>query len=228
MDLPSICLTVLMDGFPFQLEDICLMDKPSIFFPSVLENSSIHLTQIQQLEMNTERIIKIEWSIKGYHAFRIKPHSQIELDVLPEEGNPFSQYATKVVMPLLQEISPDLHNVSTDMREENHQRGQLMKDIAGKQVGRVPANLCTAFRNMISRNTIRCIKCKVTGPPRLSANPPSNQRYRSNNRGHDRPGGGADIPCSYYLHIRDRMFADTMHILEDCVPLRELDERVHA
>lgn len=97
----------------------------------MLENSSIHLTQIQQLEMNTERIIKIEWSIKGYHAFRIKPHSQIELDVLPEEGNPFSQYATKVVMPLLQEISPDLHNVSTDMREENHQRGQLMKDIAG-------------------------------------------------------------------------------------------------
>lgn len=62
----------------------------------------------------TERIIIIDWSVKGYHAFRLKPHSDIYLNVIEEPNNPYSTDAMSVVMPSLVNIPAYLHNSESD------------------------------------------------------------------------------------------------------------------
>lgn len=36
----------------------------------------------------TERLIKIEWSVKSYHVFRLKPHAIVSLRVAEDPNNP--------------------------------------------------------------------------------------------------------------------------------------------
>lgn len=81
---------------------------------------------------------------------------------------------------------------------------------------------------MLDRHTVRHIKCRITALPRLSSNPPAHQGYQRRNVGRDRPGGGAEIPCNYFIYYDRNKFEETMHILEDCVSRAELDMRVHA
>jgi len=74
------------------------------------------------------QIVKVEWSIKGYHIFRIKPHNDLDLKVEVDEGNPFDDDAMKVVMPNLEEIPVHLHDAET---YPNHPRSRIVRDIAG-------------------------------------------------------------------------------------------------
>ena len=52
------------------------------------------------------RYVKIDWSIKGYHVFNIRPHPDIELIIEPEPNNPYDPYAMKVMLPSLLTILP--------------------------------------------------------------------------------------------------------------------------
>lgn len=42
-----------------------------------------------------------EWSIKGYHVFRVRLHHEIDMNVLPEAGNRYYLNAVKVMLPSL-------------------------------------------------------------------------------------------------------------------------------
>ena len=95
-----------------------------------------------------DEIVKISWSIKGYHVFRIKPHSDVDLLVLPEENNPYSPYAMKVKMPEFDSIPIDLRNATCNMLPDvnHHDQGAAkMRDIAGE------FNICFEAVNMTCR-----------------------------------------------------------------------------
>ena len=141
--------------------------------------------------MRTVSIIKS--NIKGYHSFKIRPHSAIEMDVVLEEGNSYDPFAMAVKMPMLHDIHPQLHEEVT-RAEKGKDKMQCMRDIAEKQVGRVPANLCKLFRNVLSDRDVKRITCCSVDVPHLSEVPPAQQAYRRNMKGKDRR-------CSYTLHI---------------------------
>ena len=139
------------------------------------------------------RPIRIEWSIKGYHYFRIRPDVGVNLRVEPEENNAYDPYAMKV-------LTPD-----------------------GRQIGRVPANLCRAFREILTRDLcLGGIQCRFTGEVRQSDNPNVFQRYRPGAR-HDRPGGGAELKCTYKLNIRTGKFRRALQVFEQYVPFNDRD-----
>lgn len=98
----------------------------------------------------------------------------------------------------------------------------------GKQVGRVPANLCRAFFHMLERRLVQSITCKYMGVVGHSARPAVNQRYQRNAAGADRPGGGVDLNCQYLFHVEHRHFETAMRLLEQYVPMNDLDSRVYA
>ena len=62
--------------------------------------------------------IKLEWSIKGYHIFRVRPHTDIEMNVVPEPTNPYDHNAMKVMLPALMEIPVHLHSDQSVQRNE--------------------------------------------------------------------------------------------------------------
>lgn len=111
--------------------------------------------------MDQTRKIKIEWSIKGYHLFHIRPHTEIELKVEPEENNRFDRHAMKVTMPSIQEIPSAL--IGEELQHTRDGRVLTVRDIAGRQIGSVPANLCRAFYTILTRQFATKISCKYTG-----------------------------------------------------------------
>ena len=64
------------------------------------------------------RPVKLEWSIKGYHIFRVRPHPDIELKVVPEPNNPYDHNAMKVKLPSLVETPAHLHSDQSVRRNE--------------------------------------------------------------------------------------------------------------
>ncbi|KAL4239860.1 hypothetical protein ACF0H5_000660 [Mactra antiquata] len=92
------------------------------------------------------RMIHIKWSIKGYHVYRVRPHPQILLKIVPEPQNRFDPNAFVVEMPGLNEIPRYLHDTETRER-------QNVRSIAGCQVGHLPANLgIGTFKRRIRRD----------------------------------------------------------------------------
>ena len=77
--------------------------------------------------------IEISRSVKGYHYFKVKPNPGEVMQVHREYNNP---------------VDPNAMSV---LRE------------GGKQVGRVPANLCGAFRQLLEIGYTRKIICIYTG-----------------------------------------------------------------
>ena len=74
-------------------------------------------------------IVRIEWHIKGYHVFRIKPHTDLELQVSHDVNNRYDEHAMKVCCPSVQEIPSHLLRASAFRQRHN---ACLVKDIAGK------------------------------------------------------------------------------------------------
>ena len=97
------CFRVLHVSFEFTT-------KTALF--SIHQNCLIVITMTQT--------VKIEWVIKGYHHFRIRPHPDIGLLVQPENGNRFDLFAIKVMMPPLTEIPRNLHDIVTREQERRH------------------------------------------------------------------------------------------------------------
>ena len=101
---------------------------------------------------------------------------------------------------------------------------------SGKQIGRCPANLCRAFRLMSEREYVTSIVCKCSGEVVQSTTPHLHQQYRRRrgNERHDQPGGGVELKCVYIVYIKRQHFEAAMHILEECLPLVELNQRLYA
>ena len=151
------------------------------------------------IAMNSPREVVVLWSIKGYHFFRIRPYEEIPLIVIPEENNTFDENAMMIKMP---KHVPDILLNAVTRKGDNKQKAQRVKDILGKQVGRVPANLCRVFRSLLKRNMLENdITCYYGGNVGHSKNPHFQQAFKKarTRQGKDRPGGGAELNCTYFL-----------------------------
>ena len=176
----------------------------------------------QALGEDLWRDVAVLWSIKGYHFFKIRPHESISMLVLPEEANARDASAMKVMMP--EDVPAELLDKNT--REGDSKRPpQEVRDIVGKQVGRVPANLCRVFRRLVEKEMlVDGITCNYGETFRRTIDPVFYQRFEFE-FGRDRQGGGAEIKCSYMMRIKEQHFEEAKKLFEDRL-LREELERV--
>ena len=84
------------------------------------------------------KVIIVKSTIKGYHIFRGRPHSAIEMFVNKEFGNPKDSDAMTVDIPVLGNILKSYYNNIT-RHEKGKKPVQCVKDNAGKTIRRVPA-----------------------------------------------------------------------------------------
>lgn len=87
-----------------------------------------------------DKILIKDSFIKGYHIFEITPHIEVEVEVEKEVGKRFDPFAVIVNVPILEKIAPELHGETTRVEKREWPK-QVVQDIAGKVVGRIPANL---------------------------------------------------------------------------------------
>ena len=99
--------------------------------------------------------------IKGYHHFRIRPltGSRMKMLCIREPQNVYDRYAVKIVIPLRQELSPDI----LDEETSGEPRRQLVHDIAGKTVGCVPRDISQIISEGIRTGQIRRSQVIFTG-----------------------------------------------------------------
>ena len=94
-------------------------------------------------------VVTIENSnIKGYHIFKRRPHDSIEMIVKKEDSNPRDPYAMVVNMPEITEIHPSYHDEVT-RAAKGKEPEQKVRDAAGRTIGRVPANICKIFIQLL-------------------------------------------------------------------------------
>ena len=99
-----------------------------------------------------DQVIRIESEIKGYHAFHIRPHVAIEMDVVAEETNQYDPNAMLVVMP------DEVDHWLLDEVTRPPPRQQTVKEILGKTVGRVPKKLTDVFAEVIASGMVTHVK----------------------------------------------------------------------
>ena len=151
----------------------------------------------------------------------MRPHIEIPMEVMLEEGNSHDPYAMAIKMPPLQSINPSLHDLVT-REEKKGQNTQIVRDIASEMVGRVPANLCKIFRKILSDRDVTTITCHAEEAPNLSKIPPPQQSYKRNFRIKDRRGGGAVIPCRFVLTCHESTYNKVKHYIK--LSLAELND----
>ena len=91
----------------------------------------------------------LQSNIKGYHYFKICPHAEVPLVVEKEKGNIYDPDAMLIRMPVLSDTRTARRN----------EKEQTVKSNAGKQVGRVPANLCKMFKKLLDDGKVEKILC---------------------------------------------------------------------
>lgn len=99
--------------------------------------------------MSNIKGVSVKWSIKGYHIFQRRPLHEIMMMVETEDNNPVDPSAMIVVMPDMEDIFWAYRGMVTRPSSRGRPQ-QTVEDIAGKVIGRVPANLCKFFRALIA------------------------------------------------------------------------------
>lgn len=122
--------------------------------------------------------------------------------------------AVKVQMPSLEQMPQTCFDQMTKDEE------QRVKSLAGNVVGRVPANLCGAFRKIMKKDwLLEDIRCEYNGIMSDSVNPPKYQKFKRNLFGGlDTPGGGVDLKCTYVLIVKKDHLPACISILERGLP----------
>ncbi len=94
--------------------------------------------------------------------------------------------------------------------------GMHFENVAGRTVGRVPANLCRVFCHLQDYGyAIGHITARYVAEIGPSVNLPTQTRFRRNaNGGLDHAGCGAELQCSYHLSIQRRHLRAVMGIFE--------------
>ncbi|CAH1778670.1 unnamed protein product, partial [Owenia fusiformis] len=132
---------------------------------------------------------------------------EIKMKVIPEPTNRFDKHACIVAMPPLEEIPGNLHAKITRPKTN-----QLVRDIAGKTVGRVPANLCRLFAEILDIGMTESITCTYETEIQVNGNTSFSRGAAAGGR--DIEGGGPELKCSYEF------------LLKTPVNLRRFDELV--
>ena len=122
-------------------------------------------------------------------------------------------------MPTSENIPLKYHKQVT-REEKKGLLEQKVKDTVGELIGRVPANLCKPFYRLPLEKDVS-ITCQGTENATISKKPDSRQSFKRNPGKTDRGGGGAIIPCSYYLKCNDQNYNRIYVIVEGI--LRDLE-----
>ena len=89
----------------------------------------------------------INSAIKGYHIYHVRPHRGISMVVRKEHTNSYDENAMIVEIPKKEDLPVSfLEEISRPAKGTKN--CVKVKDIAGKLVGRVPANLGRIFRTL--------------------------------------------------------------------------------
>ena len=161
-----------------------------------------------------KELVIINSNIKGYYVFKIRPHQSVKMLVEKEHNNEYDPHAMVVKMPELKEIHSSIHeDVTKEAKGKEPQ--QTVKDIAGKTVGRVPANLCKLFEKLLKDGYVTNITCSSQNDPERSKIPPPEQSFKRKKNDHDRRGGGAVIPCHFTLICHDSTYKKVAHYLKE-------------
>ena len=104
-----------------------------------------------------EEITISQSHIRGYHIFKITPHKEIKLQVLKEVNNKKDPKTMLVKMLGLEEIPVNVRDDITRPKKKTNEKNQTVKEIAGKDVGRVPANLCGVFKDLLKSGKVTSI-----------------------------------------------------------------------
>ena len=146
------------------------------------------------------------------------------LRVIPEEGNKFDENAMIVVIS--SHAPPEMLEQVT-RKGDGKRKPQKVKDILGKQVGRVPANLCRVFRELLGRNIIiESILCYYGGKIGHSKNLHFQQDFKRahTRQGIDTAGGGAELTCSYFLLIKDDCYEEAVKLFKKRLQKEDIEK----
>ena len=119
---------------------------------------------------NTEnKIVFVDWSITGYHKFKLKPSKVNEGVIFERERD--NQHDPWAILVKLQD---------------------------GRPIGRVPANLCKTLIKLKESRLITGLKCFYTGTCTHSKAPHFTTSYKRS-KTYDRNGGGVILTARYRL-----------------------------
>ena len=89
----------------------------------------------------------INSAIKGYHIYHVRPHRGISMVVRKEHTNSYDENAMIVEIPKKEDLPVSfLEEISRPAKGTKN--CVKVKDITGKLVGRVPANLGRMFQTL--------------------------------------------------------------------------------
>ena len=158
-------------------------------------------------------------TISGLHATKTSSHPEVTLligpDVTDKDPN-----AMEVVVPMLQNLPLELLDMVTWPKNPERKRfvDQVVRDVAGKKVGNIPANLCAIFKDLLREGiatgiTARC----TTNRPRASIRPPTKESFEKRPNGLDRRGGGVVLDCQYTISLSSSCRHSAVRRLEDAL-----------
>ena len=137
-------------------------------------------------------MITCDWSMSGYHHFKVKPTVNDFTRFEREDDNPFDPNAI------------------------------LVKLKSGTTVGRVPANLCRFLRALKKEdNIITRSSCQYTGNVDHSTNPHFQTKFcksSSSSGGMDKNGGGAVLHAVYRFECQRTNLGRFMELVDKHIP----------
>ena len=92
-----------------------------------------------------------------------------------------NKYDPQAMIIKINKINASLHGDVTK-EAKGKQPQQKVKDIAGKTVGRVPANVFKLFNKVLTDGDVTKITCSSVDAPTLSTIPPSQQSFKKNQK----------------------------------------------
>ena len=103
---------------------------------------SVQEGRVRSLKIMSVKIINS--TVKEYHAYHIRPTKSFKMQVEKEQDDEFDQYTMVAKIPEANQMSNDILQEISRPAKKNTLNNVLVKGIAGKLVGRVPANLAKA------------------------------------------------------------------------------------
>ena len=167
-------------------------------------------------------------TISGLHATKCSSNPEITLSVCPDTTWKDSD-AMKVIVPSLENLPLESHHLVTWPKNPARKRfkDQKIRDVAGKKIGNVPANLCAVFKDLLGRGVATRITARSTAEkPRASVRPPTQQSFQKRTLGLDRRGGGVVLDCRYIIHVTSSGRSTAIRRLEDIIEEIGGDERL--
>ena len=168
-------------------------------------------------------------TISGLHATKTSSHPDVVLSVLPDTTWK-DPNALQVKVPSLENLPPQSLELVTWPKNLARKRytDQVVRDVAGKKVGNVPANLCGVLKELLRDGIATQITARsIAEKPRASANPPTRQSFEKRVGGLDRRGGGVVLDCYYTVRVTSVGRSVAVRRLEDVIADIGGDERLH-